>query len=81
MQNKDNLALQLADRSQSPLLDTDQAAALLNTSVRFLKGTRAKDAKIQGPPFCRLSSRLIRYRLSDLQAWIEDRLKSSAAED
>lgn len=50
------------------LLHTAEAARLLKTSVVTLERWRALRA---GPPFVRLGVRSIRYRMADLQAWID----------
>lgn len=49
------------------LLDEDQAADLLNLSVRTLQAWRIRET---GPCFVR-AGRAIRYRRGDLIAWIE----------
>jgi predicted DNA-binding transcriptional regulator AlpA len=48
------------------LLRPDQAAHLLSISMRTLENWRHKGL---GPEFVRISSRCIRYRLSDLENW------------
>lgn len=56
------------------LLTEPQAADFLNLSVRTLQAWRIKFA---GPDFVR-AGRAIRYRRSDLVAWIEANTCSSA---
>ena len=51
------------------LLTEADAAKLLTFTPRFLQARRIRG---NGPPFVRISSRAIRYRRSDLLAWIED---------
>ena len=58
------------------LLNEEGAARLLGVSIRFLQKHRGTG---DGPPFCRLSSRCIRYRRSDLKSWSESRVKTSTA--
>jgi predicted DNA-binding transcriptional regulator AlpA len=61
------------------LLPEIQAAILLNLSSRTLQAWRSKSV---GPPFVR-AGRAIRYRRSDILAWIETKVVMSAnvAED
>lgn len=56
------------------LLTEPQAADFLNLSVRTLQAWRIK---LAGPDFVR-AGRAIRYRRSDLVAWIEANTCSSA---
>ena len=60
------------------LLSQKQAAELLGLSVRTLE--RYRRAGI-GPTFCRIGSRMVRYREQDLQAWTESSLRSSTSEN
>jgi predicted DNA-binding transcriptional regulator AlpA len=59
------------------LLTSDQVAAWLGVSRQFVELSRIKN---YGPPFTRLSARCIRYRRSDVAAWLRDRTHSSTAE-
>ena len=59
------------------LLTEADAAKLLAFTPRFLQARRIRG---NGPPFVRISSRAIRYRRSDLLAWIEDRVRTSTAD-
>ena len=52
------------------LLTTDQAAALLGISPRTLEGYRRKGG---GPLFVALSRNAVRYRPTDLRAWLDSR--------
>ena len=52
------------------LLISKQAAARLAVSKRTLEGWRRRGV---GPPFLRLSMRAVRYRLSDLELWLDER--------
>jgi predicted DNA-binding transcriptional regulator AlpA len=60
------------------LLTEKEAAELLGMTPRFLQARRVRG---NGPPFVRISSRAIRYRVSDLESWVRDRLRTSTAED
>lgn len=53
------------------LLTTREAAKVLNTTDRFLEARRVRGG---GPKYVRISARAVRYRLSDLQAWIAERV-------
>ena len=52
------------------LLDTGQAAALLNVSDRTLEAWRCRG---EGPPFIRIGHRLIGYARNDLENWLNQR--------
>lgn len=56
--------------TREPLINTAQAAALLAMSPRSLEGYRRKGG---GPTFVTLSRNVVRYRGSDLDAWIRSR--------
>ena len=51
-----------------PLLTTDQAAACLGTTKRTLEAWRYEGG---GPVFVKLGGRMVRYRPSDLEAFVE----------
>lgn len=61
----------------SPLLTTKEAAKILGVSKAFLERDRWAGAKIQ---FIRLGSRAVRYRLQDLEAYLESRIRHSTSE-
>ena len=52
------------------LLDPKQAAKLVNVQPRTLEGWRRRGC---GPPFLRLSVRSVRYRLEDIEQWLDQR--------
>tara|TARA_R110002051_G_scaffold30487_3_gene70570 strand:+ start:29354 stop:29578 length:225 start_codon:yes stop_codon:yes gene_type:complete len=56
--------------SQEQLLNETQAADILCYSVRALQNWRHRGG---GPRFVKVSARSVRYRYSDLVAWIESR--------
>jgi len=58
------------------LLNTQEAAQLLNVSVAFLERDRWAGAKI---PFIKVGDRAVRYRLADLEAYLEARVKRAVA--
>lgn len=59
------------------LLTSAQAAEVLNLTPRFLEMRRFRGG---GPRFVRVSSRCVRYRRSDLDAWVADRLRTSTSD-
>jgi hypothetical protein len=62
---------------QRSLLDTEQAAAYLNVGKRFLADSRLTG---KGPRFVEASYHQIRYRLEDLDAWVQEKLRTSTAQ-
>lgn len=54
---------------QTSLLTTEQAATYLNVSKAFLERDRWAGARV---PFVKVGSRCVRYRLSDLEKYIEN---------
>ena len=60
----------------SALLDTNAAAAYLRVSKSFLDKKRVSGG---GPAFCKVGRR-VRYRSSDLNAWIEAHKFGSTSE-
>ncbi|WP_299974617.1 helix-turn-helix domain-containing protein [uncultured Pseudoteredinibacter sp.] len=62
---------------QTNLLTTKQAAAHLNVSAAFLERDRWAGAKV---PFVRVGARSIRYRMTDLNQYIESRSFISTSE-
>jgi predicted DNA-binding transcriptional regulator AlpA len=65
-------------QNRDPLLDEDEAAEFLGLSPRTMQGMRVSG---NGPDYVKLGSRAVRYRLSDLEEYIEDRIQSSTSED
>jgi excisionase family DNA binding protein len=62
---------------QTPLLTTKQAAQILGVSIAFLERDRWAGARV---PFVKIGSRAVRYRNSDLHAYIESRLCQSTSQ-
>lgn len=62
---------------QNPLLTTKQAAQILGVSIAFLERDRWAGARV---PFVKIGSRAVRYRNSDLHAYIESRLCQSTSQ-
>ncbi|WP_081659415.1 AlpA family transcriptional regulator [Thioalkalivibrio sp. ALE17] len=59
------------------LLNTSQAAQFLGVSKAFLERDRWAGARI---PFIRVGSRTVRYRLNDLNDYLERQVRRSTAE-
>ena len=59
---------------QTQLLSTPQAAKFLNVSIAFLERDRWAGARI---PFVKVGSRAVRYRLDDLEAYIDTNRQQS----
>ena len=67
-----------ASSAPSPLLLTEtEAANILGFSIRTLQKWRSQGG---GPRFVRVSARAIRYRRTDLDQWIESRLRLSTSD-
>ena len=65
------------EKDADDLLTTEQVAQWLGTSTQFVEIARIKD---YGPKFTRLSARCIRYKRSDVAAWLRSRVHSSTKE-
>lgn len=62
---------------QDKLLTTKQAAPYLGVSEAFLERDRWAGARI---PYIKVGSRAVRYRISDLEAYIESRKRISTSQ-
>jgi len=62
---------------QTQLLNTQQAASYLGVSKAFLERDRWAGARV---PFVKIGSRAVRYRATDLEAYIESCIKHSTSE-
>lgn len=67
----------MSNHDPASLLTEAEAAKLLKFTPRFLQARRVRG---DSPPFVRISSRAIRYRRSDLVAWIEERVRTSTSD-
>ena len=56
---------------ENALLNEKEAAQLLGLTCRTLQKWRYDGI---GPAVCKISHRCVRYRLSDLERWIEERI-------
>lgn len=61
----------------SELLTTAEAAAYLCVSKAFLERDRWAGARI---PFIRVGSRSVRYRRTDLETYVEKRMRRSTSD-
>lgn len=62
----------------SNLITTEEASKFLGVSKAFLERDRWAGAKI---PFIKVGDRAVRYRLSDLEAYIEKQVRKSTSQD
>lgn len=62
--------------SISHLLNTADAANYLTVSKAFLERDRWAGAKV---PFIKIGSRAVRYRVSDLEAYVESQVRLSTS--
>jgi predicted DNA-binding transcriptional regulator AlpA len=62
---------------QTQLLNTKQAAEFLGLSKAFLERDRWAGAKV---PFIKISDRAVRYRLEDLETYIQSRVRRSTSD-
>ena len=62
--------------ASSALLTVEQAAEYLSVSCSYLNKLRVRG---QGPIFCKIGRR-VRYRVSDLQGWVEANCFASTSE-
>ncbi|SEK88681.1 helix-turn-helix transcriptional regulator [Nitrosovibrio tenuis] len=62
---------------QGNLLSTREAAVYLSVSEAFLERDRWAGAKV---PFIKIGSRAVRYRLQDLERYIESCIRKSTSD-
>ncbi|MEO6563431.1 MAG: helix-turn-helix domain-containing protein [Nitrosospira sp.] len=62
---------------QTQLLNTIQAARYLGLSKAFLERDRWAGARV---PFIKIGSRAVRYRLQDLEQYIESCMRKSTSD-
>jgi excisionase family DNA binding protein len=71
----------ISDQSRngaSRLLDEHAVAAWLSISVRTLRNWRVQGGQI---PFIRVGKKAVRYRSSDVEAWLASRVRTSTTVD
>ena len=68
---------QASQRESEKLLTTKHAARFLGVSEAFLERDRWAGARI---PFYRIGSRAVRYRLSDLNAYVDQQKRNNTAD-
>lgn len=59
------------------LIDETAAADRLGFSIRALQNWRHRGG---GPRFVKVSGRSVRYRIRDLNEWVEERIRRSTSE-
>ena len=64
-------------QTTTTLLNTTQAARYLGLSKAFLERDRWAGAKV---PFIKIGSRAVRYRLRDLERYIESCIRKSTSD-
>ena len=69
------LAVEVGDGDE--LLNTSALAELLGVSTQWCEIARGGD---YGPPFVIVGNHLVRYRRTDVRAWLEQRVVRSTAE-
>ena len=62
------------------LLTEKELAQLTGFSKRTLQGFRAQGGTV-GPRFVAVSARCIKYRICDIDEWIQERLRASTSDD
>ncbi|MEE4544098.1 helix-turn-helix domain-containing protein [Streptomyces sp. V4-01] len=68
----------LARLRTSPLLTTEEVARLLRVDPSTVRRWRTEQPP-QGPPFIRLSERVVLYDAGDLQTWLDERRTTPGA--
>lgn len=63
-----------AKRDRQPLMTTAEAAAYLSFPEATVKAWRARGT---GPAYVRINGRVVRYRMSDLDAWVDEQAVSA----
>lgn len=77
MQTVSTFNKQKETEMQTQLLSTPQAAKFLNVSIAFLERDRWAGARI---PYVKVGSRAVRYRLDDLEDYINSNRQQSVLE-
>lgn len=70
--NIKNQKLNFSNLDPELYIDENKAAELLGISTRTLQGWRSKGG---GPEFSKIGKKSVRYKVSDLKSWCEDRKK------
>lgn len=60
-----------------PLLTEKEVAKMTGFSIRTLQSWRTRGG---GPRFVKISARCVRYRIEDVEAWIDERLRTSTSD-
>jgi hypothetical protein len=68
-----NLKEQRKSFGDECLVNTDTAAAFLGVSNQWLRMSRMKHAQWEGPVFVKVSKRAVKYKIGDLDLFVEQR--------
>lgn len=68
----------MTDKTSKLLLSEAEAADAIGFTPRFLQERRRTGG---GPPFVRISSRAIRYRPADIDAWAREHIRTSTSDE
>ena len=60
------------------LLTTDEAGEILGLTRRAMEERRRRGS---GPPYIRVGGSTVRYRLADLEEWLDERTFQSTSEE
>jgi predicted DNA-binding transcriptional regulator AlpA len=58
--------------ADNSLMTTDQLARMLGVDPSSVRRWRTS-VPVQGPPFIRMSDRVVKYRRDDVERWLENR--------
>lgn len=72
IKNKENPKKDIKELNPDQLIDEKQASQLMGISPRTLQGYRVKGG---GPEFIKLNNKIVRYKISAIQNWINDNKK------
>lgn len=61
--------------SDPPLMDTHEASDYLRVPAKTLRSWRDRG---EGPPYIRVNGRLVRYRVGDVDAWLDKQTVGAA---
>ena len=70
VQRLSRLSIQTTPTADTDLLTTAELAAWLGVTKAWVELGRVKNF---GPPYLRLSAQMIRYRRSEVKAWLQER--------
>jgi len=74
IKNKENPKKEIQELNPDQLIDEKQASQLMGISPRTLQGYRVKGG---GPEFIKLNNKIVRYKICDIQNWINENKKNN----